>query len=184
MEEREFDHGWGRSPRLLLKQYARLKLNQYDNQIVRAIEYFTIGWSKYSETISISQLVEITGIDKRHMNERLRGLIKRGVIEVKKGKYRLLFDVVTCRGDSNKEEKIKVTWTGKEYTHRGDESHSQRTESHSQRRTPKTPSEDSLINSPKKKEIYSKFTEEEIEKNKRKALAIADELKKKYEQQS
>ena len=180
MEKLDFDQGWGRFPRELFKYQAKLKLNQYEGQILRAINCFIVGHSKYDETISVSQLVEMTGIDKRHVNSTVNSLIKKKAIEVKENRYRLLFtdDIkVTSTGDY---KKIKVTWSGKEYTCTGDRSHLSGEKSHPQRRTPKTLSKDSLRLSPKKKEIFSKLSEEEIEKNKKRALDIVEELKKKY----
>ena len=182
MEKLDFDHGWGRFPRELFKYQAKLKLNQYEGQILRAINCFIVGHSKYDETISVSQLVEMTGIDKRNVNSTVNSLIKKKAIEVKENRYRLLFtdDIkVTSTGDY---EKIKVTWSGKEFTSTGDKSHPHRSESHPHRRTPKTLSKDSLRISPKKKEIFSKLSEKEMEKNRARALAIAEELKKKYKE--
>ncbi|MBA7567479.1 hypothetical protein ES708_09191 [subsurface metagenome] len=182
MEKLDFDHGWGRFPRELFKYQAKLKLNQYESQVLRGIGFFVTGYSKRDETISVSQLVGITGIDKRHVNSTVNSLIKKKAIEVKENRYRLLFtdDIkVTSTGDY---KKIKVTWSGTKYTCTGDRSHLSEAKSHPQRRTPKTLSKDSLRLSPKKKEIFSKLSEEEIEKNKKRALDIVDDLKKKYEE--
>ena len=193
MKKLDFDQGWGRHPRELFKYQAKLKLNQYESQILRAINFFVVGFSKRDETISVSQLVEMTGIDKRHVNSTVNSLIKKDAIKVKENRYRLLFtdDIKVIPTDDYKKikvtstgdyKKIKVTWSGKEYTCTGDRSHLSGAKSHPQRRTPKTLSEDSLRLSPKKKEIFSKLSEEEIEKNKKRALNIVDELKKKYEE--
>ncbi len=191
MTELKFDEGWGRSPREMLRYLAGEKINQYDGQLIRVIEFFTIGYSKYSDEISISQFVEMSKIDKRHVNERLENMEKRGLIEVEKilkkgtekvrgSRYRILFDVkplVTSTGDY---EKIKVTWSGKKFTCRGDKSHPHRSESHPQRNPPKTLSKDPLRLPPKKKKFLPKLSEEELEKNRARALAIAEELKKKF----
>lgn len=193
MEELEFDNGWGRSPRLMLRHLAKSKLNQREGQLVRVIEYFTVGWSKYSDKISLDQFEEESNIDKRKVNEILSGLEKKGVIEIKKifkkdtarvtGKrYRILFDVkpyITSTGDISK---INITWSGKTFTSTGDKYHLSRTKYHPQGYPPKTLSKDFLRNSPKKKKFLPKFTEEELERNRKRALEIADELKKKYEE--
>ncbi len=182
MEKLDFDQGWGRHPRELYKYQAKLKLNQYESQILRAINCFIVGHSKYDETISVSQLVEMTGIDKRNVNSTVNSLIKKKAIEVKENKYRLLFtdDIKVIPTDDYK--KIKVMWSGEKYICTDDRSHLSGAKSHPQRRTPKTLSKDSLRLSPKKKEIFSKLSEEEIEKNKKRALDIVEELKKKYEE--
>ncbi|MBA7536944.1 hypothetical protein ES705_29210 [subsurface metagenome] len=180
MEKLDFDHGWGRFPRELFKYQAKLKLNQYESQVLRGIGFFVIGFSKREETISVSQLVEMTGIDKRNVNNTVNSLIKKKAIEVKENRYRLLFtdDIKVIHTDDHK--KIKVMWSGTEYIHTDDRSHPHRSESHPQRRTPKTLSKDSLRLSPKKKEIFTKLSEEELEKNRARALAIAEKLKKKF----
>ena len=182
MEKLDFDQGWGRHPRELYKYQAKLKLKQYESQILRAINCFIVGHSKYDETISVSQLVEMTGIDKRNVNSTVNSLIKKKAIEVKENRYRLLFtdDIKVIPTDDYK--KIKVMWSGKKFICTDDRSHPAGVKSHPTRRTPKTLSKDSLRLSPKKKEIFSKLSEEEIEKNKKRALDIVEELKKKYEE--
>jgi len=183
MKKLGFDQGWGRFPRELFKYQAKLKLNQYESQILRAINYFVVGYSKYEETISVSQLVEITGIDKRHVNNTVNSLIKKTAIEVKKNRYRLLFtdDIkVTSTGDY---KKIKVTWSGTKYICTGDFGHLSGTKSHPQRRTPKTLSKDFFKNSsPKKEEVVTqpiRKKKEKILRNRRLSdEEIQDQIKK------
>jgi hypothetical protein len=190
----KFDEGWGRSPREMLRYLSGEKINQYDGQLIRVIEFFTIGYSKYSDEISISQFVEMSKIDKRHVNERLENMEKRGLIGVEKilkkgtekvrgSRYRILFDVkpfVTSTGDY---EKIKVTWSGKKFTSTGDKSHPHRSESHPQRNPPKK----SLLrlfknSSPKKEEVVSqpvRKKKEKILRNRRLTdEEIQDQIKK------
>ncbi len=180
MEKLDFDHGWGRHPRELYKYQAKLKLHQYEGQILRAINCFIVGHSKYDETISVSQLVEMTGIDKRNVNSTVNSLIKKKAIEVKENRYRLLFtdDIKVIPTDDYK--KIKVMWSGEKYICTDDRSHPAGAKSHPTGRTPKTLSEDPLRLPPKKKKFLPKLSEEELEKNKAKVLAIAEELKKKF----
>ena len=165
MKELDFDQGWGRFPRELFKYQAKLKLHQYEGQILRAINCFIVGHSKYDETISVSQLVEMTGIDKRNVNSTVNSLIKKKAIEVKENRYRLLFtdDIKVIPTDDYK--KIKVMWSGTEYICTDDRSHPAGAKSHPTRRTPKTLSKDSLRISPKKKEnFYKKVSGKEISK--------------------
>ena len=167
MEKLDFDQGWGRFPRELFKYQAKLKLNQYESQVLRGIGFFVTGYSKRDETISVSQLVEITGIDKRNVNSIVKSLIKKKAIEVKENRYRLLFtdDIKVIPTDDYK--KIKVMWSGKEYICTDDKSHLSEAKSHPQRRTPKTLSKDFLRISPKKKE---KVVTQPIRKKKEKIL--------------
>lgn len=203
MEEYEFDRGWGRFPRLMIKYLAWLKLNQYDSQLIRVIEYYVVGYSKYSDVISISQFEEMSGIDRRHVNERLNAMEKRGVIEVERifkknttdvaqSRYRILFDVeavVTSTGDN---KKVDVTWTGKEYTSTGDKCHLHKDKCHLQGKPPKTLLLSSVKNSsPKKQEVVSqpfrekkervlrntRVTDEELNEQIQEALAIEEKGK-------
>jgi len=156
MKKLGFDQGWGRFPRELFKYQAKLKLNQYEGQILKAINCFVVGYSKYEETISVSQLVEMTGIDKRNVNSTVNSLIKKNAIKVKKNKYRLLFtdDLKVIPTDDYK--KIKVMWSGTKYIPTDDRSHLSGSKSHPQRRTPKTLSKDFIKkSSPKKEEVVT-----------------------------
>ena len=193
MEKLDFDHGWGRSPRIMLRHLAKSKLNQREGQLVRVIEYFTVGRSKYSDVISLDQFEEESNIDKRQVNEILSNLEKKGVIEIeiifKKGttrvtgkRYRILFDVNPYITSTRDISKINITWSGKEYISTRDKYHAHKTKYHAQTYPPKKSLLRPFENSPKKKEIFSKLSEEEIEKNKKRALDIVEELKKKYEE--
>jgi len=180
MEKSDFDKGWGRLPRLLGSYRAKLKLNQYEGQVYSGIQTFLVGHSKKWDTISLTQLAEITKIDRRHISEIVKRLVKKAAIEVKDERYRLIF--YDERGGTHTGAPFEIggTWTGKEYTHTGDKCHPHKTKGHPQECPPKTLSKDFLRTSPKKKEIFSKLSEEEIEKNKKRALDIVNELKKKY----
>jgi len=180
MEEIKVDHGWGRLPRLLAKYQAKLKLNQYESQVLRGIGYFVTGYSKRDDTISLTQLADITGIDRRHISDIVNRLVKKAAIEVKEDKYRLLFYDEIGGTPVGAPFEIGGTWTGKEYTHTGDNDHLYRTKGHPQGCPPKTLSKDFLRSSPKKKEIFPKFTEEDLERNRKHANEIAKELMKKY----
>lgn len=191
MEKTEFDQGWGRVPREWIKYKAKLGLNQYDHQLVDVIEYFTMGWSKFSETISNSQFVEYSNIEKGNVSNRLDGLEKRKIIEVKREywnntkrlkacRYRLLFDVVVCTDNCDKKEKEKVVWTGREYVSTDNKSCLPGYKSCSHTPPPKTLSKESLRDSPKKEKIYSKFTEEDLEKNRKRALDQVEGLMERF----
>ncbi len=180
--EKKIDHGWGRLPRLLVRYQAQLKLNQYESQVLRGIGFFVTGYSKRDETISLTQLANITKIDRRHISDIVKRLVKKKAIEIKEDRYRLLFYDEIGGTSTSAPFEIGGTWSGKDYTHTGDKSHPHKTKGHPQGCSPKTLSKDFLRSSPKKKEIFSKLSEEEIEKNKKRALDIVEELKKKYEE--
>ena len=117
--KRRIDVGWGRLPRLISKKLAGLKLGQYENQVIRAIEYFTIGQSEYDDWIAESQIVERTGMDQRHIDRTIKSLLTKGVIYKKSNRYRLVIEFNIIESGTGKETNNKYTWTGKEYTCRG-----------------------------------------------------------------
>ncbi len=176
----KFDHGWGRLPRLQAIYRAKLKLNQYEGQVYGGIEYFCTGFSKKWETISLKQLADITGIKRNHVPEIVKSLVKKKAVEVKESRYRLIFYNVNGVPHTGDTLEVGGTWSGQDYTHTGVNSSPHRTKGPPQGGSPKTLSKDSLRLPPKKKEIFSKLSEEEIEKNKKRALDIVEELKKKY----
>jgi len=178
--EKKFDHGWGRLPRLQAKYQAQLKLNQYEGQVLRGIEYYLTGRSKRDDTISLKQLADITKIDRRNISGIVNKLVKKKAIEVKDNRYRMIFYDEVGGISTDAPFEVGGIWSGLSYIHTDDKCHPHKAKGHPQGCPPKTLSQDSLRLSPKKKEIFSKLSEEEIEKNKKKALDIVEELKKKY----
>jgi len=154
VKEIKIDVGWGRSPRLIMKKMAGVKLGQYENQVVWAIAFFTLGYSKFEDWISQSQIVELTGIDQRHIDRTLKSLVKKGIICKNGVRYRLVIEFDIIENKSGKKYNKKYTWSGKEYTCRG------------VKFTPgEADSKDSLKDFPPKKGILEvKMTKKEIEK--------------------
>lgn len=182
MKELKFDHGWGRLPRLQAKYQAQLKLNQYEGQVLRGIEYYLTGRSKRDDTISLKQLADITKIDRRNISGVVKRLVKKKAIEVKDNRYRMIFYDEVGGIPTNAPFEVGGIWSGLSYIHTDEKYHPHKAKGHSQKCPPKTLSKDSLRTSPKKKKFLPKFTEEELERNRKRALEIADELKKKYEE--
>ena len=116
MREIKIDTGWGRLPRLIIKKMAGLKLNQYENKVAWAIVYFTIGYSYFDDWIAQSQLVEMTGIDQRHIDRTLKSLVKKGIIYKNHYYYRLVIEFDIIKNISGKKVNKKYTWSGKDYT--------------------------------------------------------------------
>jgi DNA-binding MarR family transcriptional regulator len=189
--EKKIDHGWGRLPRLLARYRAKLKLSQYEGQVYSGIQDFLTGHSRKWDTISLTQLADITKIDRRHISDIVKRLVKKKAIEVKENRYRLIFYEEIGGTSTSAPFEIGDTWTGKEYTKGAPlqdqgaptqvtKGHLSKTKGHPHRCPPKTLSKDLLRFPPKKEKIFTKLSEEEIEKNKKKALDIVEELKKKY----
>ena len=180
MTELKFDHGWGKLPRLQASYRAKLKLNQYEGQVYSGIEYYCTGHNKKWETISLTQLAEITKIDRRNISGIVKKLVKKAAIEVKENRYRLIFYDEVGGIHTNAPFEVGGIWSGHEYIHTDDKLHPHKEKEHSHKCPPKTLSKDSLRLSPKKKKFLPKLSEEEMEKNRARALAIAEELKKKF----
>lgn len=178
--ERKFDHGWGRLPRLQARYQAQLKLGQYESQVLRGIEYYLTGRSKRDDTISLKQLADITKIDRRNISGIVNRLVKKKAIEVKDNRYRMIFYDEVGGISTDAPFEVGGIWSGLSYIHTDDKYHPHKAKGHPQGCSPKTLSKDSLRLSPKKKEIFSKLSEEEMEKSKKRALDIVNELKKKY----
>jgi len=86
------DECWGQLKRGTMKRLARLKLNDYQGRILRTVMYFTISYNKISDTISVNQFVEFTGIHRRNLEVPIKALIKKGVICIKGNEYGLCKD--------------------------------------------------------------------------------------------
>ena len=76
--------GWGQLPRAMARALAGANLNGYEGRVLWAIVYKTIAFNKVSDHIPQSQIVELTGIDQRHLYRTIKGLLKKGII-LKKG---------------------------------------------------------------------------------------------------
>lgn len=116
MKKIKIDVGWGRLPRLIIKKLAGLKLGEYENRVVWAITYFTIGYSRYDDWIAQSQITEMTGIRQQHLDRTIKSLLKKGVIHKKDVRYRLVIEFDIIENRYGKEYNKKYTWTGEKYT--------------------------------------------------------------------
>ncbi|GAI64333.1 unnamed protein product [marine sediment metagenome] len=72
--------GWGRLPRAIARALASGNLNWYEGNLMWAIVYKTIAFNKEEDKIPKSQMVELTGINKRHLSRTINSLLKKGVI--------------------------------------------------------------------------------------------------------
>lgn len=117
--EIKVDRGWGRFPRIFIKKIAGEKLGQYENRVVWAIAYFTLGYSYYDDWIAQSQITDMTGIKQQHLDRTLKSLIKKGIIYKKGVRYRFVIEFNIIESVNGKEYNNKYTWTGKKYTCRG-----------------------------------------------------------------
>ena len=64
----------------IVEALAKTYLSSYESQILWAIFRKTYGWHKKEDWISISQLVDITGIYKSHISRTIKKLLERNMI--------------------------------------------------------------------------------------------------------
>ncbi len=64
----------------LLEAMCRTHLSPYEWRVLLAIARLTWGWHKKEDTISMTQIAEITGIDRRHVQRSIRNLTPRQVL--------------------------------------------------------------------------------------------------------
>lgn len=64
----------------LMDRLARLGLGEHEQRVLAAIARKTLGYRKQSDKLPISQLVDITGLDRRHVSRALEQLAARGLI--------------------------------------------------------------------------------------------------------
>lgn len=112
--------GWGQLPRSLAKVLAGKKFKNYEWKLLWAVVYKTIAFNKLEDKIPQSQLVALTGIDKRHMNRTVNSLIKKGVIFRRGNIYGVEPDFYKWEKSPLQVTNEKVTSTGGKVTSTGD----------------------------------------------------------------
>lgn len=93
--------GWGQLPRAIARAFAGINLGSNESKVVWAIVYKTIAFNKIEDKIPGSQLVDLTGIEKRNMYRAVNSLLKKGVIFKKDSVYGI-------QRDFSKWEKVSV----------------------------------------------------------------------------
>lgn len=111
--------GWGQLPRDLAKALARTDLSKNEGKLLWAIVYKTIAFNKSEDKIPQSQLVDLTGIDQRHMTRTINSLLKKGVILRKGNKYGFLLDFTKGKNTPVAVYNKKYTSSGGKYTSSG-----------------------------------------------------------------
>lgn len=72
--------GWGQLPRTIARALAGIKLNGYEAKLIWAMVYKTIAFNKVEDRFPRSQMVKLTGINRRHLDRTINSLLKKGVI--------------------------------------------------------------------------------------------------------
>ncbi|ABC27500.1 phage replication protein O [Hahella chejuensis KCTC 2396] len=76
----DLDNGYTRVANELLNALARIDLSGREFKIVNAVMRKTFGFNKAMDWISLEQLVEMTGISRRHLPSLITGLVRAKVI--------------------------------------------------------------------------------------------------------
>jgi len=95
------EEGWGQLPRMIAKILAGINLGSNESKVLWSIIYKTIAFNKIEDRIPGSQLIALTGIEKRNMYRAVNSLLKKGVI-LKKG------SIYGVQRDLSKWEKVSV----------------------------------------------------------------------------
>ena len=85
MADVQKEHGHVDIANGIVEALAKTHLSSRESQILWAIFRKTYGWHKKEDWITGSQLVEMTGINKSHISETVKGLIQRKMV-IKNGK--------------------------------------------------------------------------------------------------
>lgn len=76
----QLEDGFTRIANDILDGLSKTNLSSYQSRIVYAIFRKTYGWHKKEDFISISQLVEMTGLHKAHASRAKKELIERNIV--------------------------------------------------------------------------------------------------------
>ena len=74
------ENGFTKVPNEILESLARIHLSPYETRVVLFIIRKTYGWHKELDWISLSQIVEGTGIAKPNVCRTIRSLKRRNII--------------------------------------------------------------------------------------------------------
>ena len=74
------DEGWGKLKRGTAKALARVNMGCNEFRVINAIMYKTICFNKTSDIIPLSQLEDLTGIERRNMKRAINSLLRKKII--------------------------------------------------------------------------------------------------------
>jgi len=80
------ENGYLRIATEIVKQLARLNLSAYEWRVLWAILLKTWGWRKKLDTVPLSQIAKMTGIQRPHVVEAKMRLLKKKILFARGGK--------------------------------------------------------------------------------------------------
>jgi phage replication O-like protein O len=98
----------------IVEQLARINLSAYEWRVLWAVLRKTYGWHKKSDSVPVSQIVEITGMRQPHVSRAKASLLKKQLLfeQAEKIGFQKNYELWVVKGFTN-------TDTGMEYTDSG-----------------------------------------------------------------
>ncbi|MBI5598821.1 MAG: replication protein [Deltaproteobacteria bacterium] len=85
MPKPQLENGFARISNGIIEALYRVNLAPYEWRVLMFVFRITYGWNrprKEAET-SVSQIARILGLDRRHVQRALKGLVSKGMLKVK-----------------------------------------------------------------------------------------------------
>lgn len=119
MANPQLEDGYTKIANETLEALAKINLSSYQSRLLFVIFRKTYGFGKKDDWLSVSQLVELTGLRKQHTSRAKKQLIDRKIVTSRGNKVQFCKDYSQwCELPKSVTNK-KVTNTGVEVTNRG-----------------------------------------------------------------
>ena len=76
----EFPEGFLPIANRLAEEFAKINLSSYESRILWVVLRKTFGFHRKKDFISVSQIQEISGLDRRHASRAKKSLLKRNIL--------------------------------------------------------------------------------------------------------
>jgi len=95
MTDSKLENGYTGIPNMLLEALMQTKVPGREFRLLLGIFRKTFGWNKDDDWISISQLSQMTGIGKTHINEVMNKLVNKNIVSKRKSGYKAIYSIQT-----------------------------------------------------------------------------------------
>lgn len=86
LESPQLEDGFTPVANPIMEALARTQLSGYEWRVLLFLLRKTYGWSKRSDVISLSQFVDGTGLDRRHVARTIKSLVRKRIVAVDSAK--------------------------------------------------------------------------------------------------
>jgi phage replication O-like protein O len=76
----EFPEGFLPVANRLAEEFAKINLSSYESRVIWVILRKTYGFHRKKDFVSVSQIQEISGLDRRHASRAKKSLLKRNIL--------------------------------------------------------------------------------------------------------